>query len=172
MTTGVTFDAARTPERTARGYKGINARALFSALMGCLAWLPFSSAAEAAPFQQYRNGVCAASICNIDFVVVPAGRRLDISNVSCYLRASGDRDISAMQLLVMQGAATRSAVSLVPEHVDDMGSPFQSVYSANHTIFTYATAGQRFRAYTELKKGTFSQFACHISGQIHIVPVL
>jgi len=151
------FEAART----------LKARALISALLGCLGWLPFSSVAEAAPFQQYRNGVCASnSICTIDFGLVPAGGRLDITNVSCYLRTSGTVELSAVQILVVRGMVTQSALTIVPEFVDTLGVPFESVFSANHPIFAFATAGQRFRAFAELKKGTFSQFACHISGQL------
>ncbi|MCI0465488.1 MAG: hypothetical protein L0Y57_00530, partial [Beijerinckiaceae bacterium] len=72
----------------------------------------------------------------------------------------------ALQLLVAEGSATRSAITLVPEFVDEASSPLQVVYSANHSIFAFAKAGQRFRAYAELKPGAFSQFACHISGQL------
>jgi hypothetical protein len=162
-----TFNTARTPGPT-RG--GMKSRALFSALLGCLAWLPLSSA-EAVPFQQYRNGTCASAlICTIDFPVLLANRRLDITNVSCYLRTSGNHEFKAMQLLVMQAAATRSALTLAPSLVDLTSNPFEAVYAANHPIVAYAGAGQRFQVYAELHRGTFSQFACHISGQLQVVP--
>jgi hypothetical protein len=133
---------------------------------GCLSWLPLASAAEAVPFQQYKNGACTSSLtCTVEFNLVPGGRRLDVTNVSCYLRAGGTVELLAMQLLVTEGGATRSAVTLVPAFVDTTGTQDEWVYSANATIFAFAKAGQRFLAYAELKKGTFSQFACHISGQ-------
>ncbi|HET6376220.1 MAG TPA: hypothetical protein VFF88_09235 [Methylocella sp.] len=168
MNTGVPFDTAPAQEPAAFRRKGMKATALFSALLGCLSVLPLSSAAEAAPFQQYKNGACSASskICTIDFAVVPAGKRLDIIDASCYLRVSGAHELYAMQFLVMQGTATQSALTLQPQYIDDVTMPFESVYSANHSTIAFANAGQRLRAYVELSKGTYSQFACHISGQL------
>jgi hypothetical protein len=145
-------------------------KALISALVGCLSWLPYSSTADAAPFQQYKNGVCGASlICTIDFPVVQAGQRLEITNASCYLRVSGTHELYAMQLFVAEGTNTRSALTLQPKNVDVV-SPFEAVYSASHPIFAFANAGQRLRAFVELKKGTFSQLACHISGRLQNLP--
>jgi hypothetical protein len=159
------LDPTRTQEPSSK-YTGMKAAALCLTLLG-LGWLPLSSAAEAAPFQQYRNAVCTASlICSIDFPVVQAGKRLEISNVSCYLRTSGTVEVFAMQFLVNEGATTKSALSLAPSFVDTTGVPFESVFSTNQSVFVFANAGQRLRAYVELKKGTFSQFACHISGQL------
>ncbi|MCI0465489.1 MAG: hypothetical protein L0Y57_00535 [Beijerinckiaceae bacterium] len=169
MTTRVTFETAQTLEPAAPGCKALKARVLFLALLVCLSWLHFSSAAEAAPFQQYKNGVCTTGpICTIDFAVVPSGKRLEITNASCYLRASVDLQLHAMQFLVLEGTAIRSALTLLPKFVDDisLSVPVQTVYSANHSIFAFANAGQRFQAYVELKHGTYSQFACHISGQL------
>jgi hypothetical protein len=167
MTTRTTVDAVRTQEPEASLYKGTKARALFSTLLGCISWLPLASAAEAAPFQRYLNGVCPGSLlCTIDFPTVQAGKRLEITNVSCYARVSGNHNFYALQLLVFEGGAIRSALTLRPRYVDDVTTPFQSVYSANHSIFAFANAGQRFQAYAELEEGTFSQFACSISGQM------
>jgi hypothetical protein len=132
-----------------------------------LALLPLSSVAEAAPFQLYKNGTCTPSlICTIDFPAVPANKRLEITNASCYLRVNGNHDLAAMQLLVMQGTIVRSAVTLVPSRVDNIGGPTPAMYGASHSIFAFANGGQRFRAYAELAQGTFGQFACHISGQM------
>jgi hypothetical protein len=127
--------------------------------------MPVSSVAEAVPYQLYKNGNCSSLVCNIDFPVVPANRRLEISNVSCYVRTSSDLELYAMQLLVMQGGVTRSAVTLAPVFLSSIGTT-ETVFSANHTIFAVGRTGQRFRAYTELKAGSFKQYACHISGEM------
>lgn len=124
MTMRVSFETAKTNERAASAPKKVKGRALVPALLGCLLWLPLPSPAEAAPFQQYKNGVCtSSSICTIDFAVVPAGRRLEITNASCYLRTSLTNELSAMQFLVIEGTATRSALTLVPSFVDTISVP-------------------------------------------------
>jgi hypothetical protein len=166
MTARANSDTACTLEPAAPGHKSMKAKILLTALVGCLGWLPLSSAAEAAPFQRYLNGVCNSLVCTIDFPVVQAGKRLDITSSSCYLRATNDRDLLAMQLLVMEDTATRSAVTLNPSLSESLVTSQETVFSTNDSIFAFANAGQRFRAYAELKKGIFKQFACHISGQL------
>jgi hypothetical protein len=143
---------------------------LFAALsFGAIAAL--SSGAEAANFQKYLNGVCGpVAVCTIDFPVVPAGKTLEISDASCYLRTSDDANFYAMQILVMKGTTVASALTLGPftRLFGQLASPSESVnvYQVNNPIFAFATAGQRFQAYTEIRGGQYKQFACHISGQL------
>ena len=126
-----------------------------------------SGVAHAAPYQKYLNGSCGQLVCSINFPVVPVGNRLEISNVSCYLRTQSDSGLYAAQLLVVAGANFPSAVTLVPYLVDTVGAtPSAQIWSANHSIFAFATAGQKFRAYVELLHGNIYQWACHISGQM------
>ena len=146
-------------------------RSTVFALLGCAACISLSSAAQAARFQQYLNGACVGLVCTINFSVVPAGKTLDVSNFSCYLRVSGvdsgKSDVFALQLLqIKAGGGIGNAVTADLQFVDSITTPSERVYQSNNTIFAFATAGQRFRAYAELKAGTFSQFACHISGQL------
>lgn len=145
----------------------ILSRSVLFALLGCIAGFSLSSAAQAARFQQYLNGACAGLVCKINFLVVPAGKVLDVTNFSCYLRVSDSSEIYALQLLVIgPGGGILNAVTADLNFVDLISSGTQYVYQSNDTIFAFATAGQRFQAYAQLKAGTFSQFACHISGQL------
>lgn len=70
-----------------------------------------------------------------------------------------------MQLLVLGATANvASAVTMVPAIV---GRPdLAVVYAAEHSLSSYASAQQRFQAYVEISGSTFSQFACHISGDM------
>ncbi|MCI0423751.1 MAG: hypothetical protein L0Y50_04395 [Beijerinckiaceae bacterium] len=138
------------------------------ALLGCCVGFSLSSAAQAASFQQYLTGTCAGQVCNINFMVVPAGKTLNVTNFSCYLRVSSTADIYALQLLVAGPAGgIQNAVTASLQRVDFVGpAPGQDVFQSNDTIFAFATAGQRFRANAQIRNGTFSQFACHISGQL------
>jgi len=139
-------------------------------LLGCFFWLQGSSA-QAAPYQRYLNGSCAGFVCQIDFPKVQADKRLVISNASCYLRVSNSADILAMQLLIVNNSGTLiSTLTLTPQFVDSITTPSERVYSASHSIFAFANANQHFRAYAELKQGSFAQFACHISGDLQNVP--
>ncbi|HET6376221.1 MAG TPA: hypothetical protein VFF88_09240, partial [Methylocella sp.] len=68
MTARMTLDTARTQEPATSRLKGVKASVFLSALLSGLSLLSLSSAAEAAPFQQYKNGVCtSAKVCTIDF---------------------------------------------------------------------------------------------------------
>ena len=141
--------------------------------------LSLSSAAEAARFQKYLNATSCPdtigpSLCNISFAIVPAGKTLDITDVSCYLRMedSGASMLYAMQLLqISAGGGILNAVTLNPK-ITDSGTPtgqnFSSIWASNDEIFAFATAGQRFRAVAQLgnTSGKITQFACHISGQL------
>ena len=147
-------------------------RCFLSALLGCFCWLSASSGAQAALYQRYQNGACASNLnCFITFPLIPAGKTLQVTNVSCYLRVIEITEIFAQQLLVIasNGTTIISAVTLEPRIIDTFsGSPSKTVYSANHTILAFATAGQRFRASSQLRYGNNDQFSCHISG--HMTP--
>jgi hypothetical protein len=139
--------------------------------LGAVAVAALSSGAEAAKFQQYKNGVCGpVAVCTIDFGVVPAGKTLEISDASCYLRTTEDANFFAMQLLVMNGATTTSALTLGPftRLFGQLAAPGDSVnvYQVNSPVYAFATAGQRFRGYAEIRGGQYRQFACHVSGQL------
>jgi hypothetical protein len=123
--------------------------------------------AEAADYQKYLNGNCAGVICTLDFPVVPAGKKLTISNTSCYLKTFATTDLVAMQLLVIKGATPLTAVTLGPASEYFAANPSTSIHQVNAQIFAFAQAGQRFQAYAEVRNGSgFQQFACHISGQL------
>ena len=142
-----------------------------------LALVALAAPASARPFQQYLNGVCGASakICRINFIKIPAGSRLDVKNVSCYIRINeepggGNAQVRASQLLVL-GATPGSvvnAVTLVPR--SEAFTATEHGYAANEAIFAFASAQQRFQAYVEIVAGTFSQVACHISGDMMTAP--
>jgi hypothetical protein len=92
-----------------------------------------------------------------------------VNDVSCYVRlatVSGNFDLRAVQLLVLGANPTNvlSAVTLVPSLVG-RHSP-EVNFASNHTILAFANAQERFQAYVEIKAGTFSQVACHISGDM------
>jgi hypothetical protein len=75
-----------------------------------------------------------------------------------------------MQLLVIQPGGLGSAPTLVPQPVDSISATSDLVLAANHTVSAFANPGNRFRAYAELKAGSFKQFACHISGELLTLP--
>jgi hypothetical protein len=154
-----------TSARTWRYRLAISAGALLT--LGALA-----GPASAKPFQQYLNGNCTGSLCKINFAAVPAGQRLIVSNISCYMRLkqvppSGfNPEIRASQMLVVGANLTTvvNAITLVPESIGRTDD--ELVYSANHAVSAFANQNQRFQAYLELNRGSFSQFACHISGDL------
>jgi hypothetical protein len=150
----------------------ILSRSVLFALLGCVVGLSLSSAAQAARFQEYLSSPDACihlDICTLNFSVVPAGKTLDVTNFSCYLRTLEGAEVYAVQLLqIKAGGDIGNAVTADLQLVNYITRPFRAkVYQSNNTIFAFATAGQRFRAYAQLTRGGgFVQFACHISGQL------
>jgi hypothetical protein len=136
-----------------------------------LALATLAAPASARPFQHYLNGACAGLVCKINFGVVPAGQRLDVKNASCYVRldrlpGGGDPQVRAMQLLILgrNPATVASAVTMVPALVGKPG--IELVFAAEQSLSSFALAQQRFQAYVEISGSKFSQFACHISGDL------
>jgi hypothetical protein len=81
--------------------------------------------------------------------------------------------VRALQLLVVNADVVNpdTVLTLFPQYVAtfyNSHSRFPKVYAANHAIFAFANAGQRFRAYAELE-GRYiigGKFACHIGGDL------
>jgi hypothetical protein len=128
--------------------------------------------ASARPFQQYLNGACTGKkICKINFAQVPTGQRLLVNNASCYVRmgrdpGSNNTALRATQILVV-GPNTNnvlSAVTLLP--IPFSQTEKEVVFAANSAISAFANAQQRMQAYVEIDEGSFSQVACHISGDL------
>ena len=147
--------------------------ALLRSAAALLVLAAFAAPASATPFQQYLKGECVGFTCAATFAVVPAGRRLEIDNVSCYVRIKGtaavEGQIRALQLLVLgSNLSAFHAVTLVPKFVGGgtVAGAREGVYSANHSIFAFASGTQRFQAYVDLGLGVLSQFDCHISGDM------
>jgi len=134
--------------------------------------------AQAAEYQRYQNGACAAgSICNIDFPNVPAGKVLTISNLSCYLRLPSTSDLYGAQLLLIQnstGAVVFALTASLFRQNTVRISPTvdEETWVSNDAIRAVARPGQHFRAYAEARSSssgaiaTISQYACHISGTL------
>lgn len=173
------FDVARAAEPAAARPIRSRAADLVPALLACLALASRPAGAVAAPFQQYANASCAVArtYCAVDFASVPAGKRLEIDDVSCHLRMTGAHEISLMALTI-NGNETSIAghiVVLAPEFVGGIGrisagaapkGSLETIYAASHSIFAYASEGEHFRAAVEFTAGGVGQFACHISGQM------
>ena len=93
-----------------------------------------------------------------------------MNDVSCYVRlateSGGSNSLRAVQLLVLGAnpANVLSAVTLVPNRIGDNAT--EANFASNDTISAFANAQQRFQAYVEITVGTFSQVACHISGDM------
>jgi len=155
----------------ARSVRPGRSRALLHAAAALLTLSVLAAPASARPFQQYLNGACTGNLCKINFAAVPAGHRMDIKNASCYLRlnqvvAPKTPQIRAMQILVLGAGSPNvvSAVTMAPSLTGTAGIEF--MYSAAQPLASFAGPQQRFQAYVEIRQATFSQFACHISGDL------
>jgi hypothetical protein len=167
MTTRSIFHAEPTralPGLRRRQKRGASAR--LPCLLAGLGWAFVADASGATPFQEYVNGSCNASYlyCDLAFTRPPPGKRLEIYNVSCYARASGDHRLTNIYVRIDNNENSfRHAVFLAPEPIAEGNGT--TAYSANHSVLAYADAGERIYA-TVLGTGAFQQFACHLSGML------
>jgi hypothetical protein len=141
------------------------------AVAALVAVAALAAPASAKPFQQYLNGACGPTICKIDFKKVPVGQRLEVSNASCYLRLKSTPTTSvepfALQLLVVakNPGNVLSAVTMAPIFIGS-NAPDESIYSNDDAMFVFAGAEQHIQAFVQISGGSFSQVACHISGNL------
>ena len=151
-------------------------RALLGSAAALLALAAFAVPASSAPFQQMGFGACAGKICKFNFTPVPAGQRLVVSNVSCYLRMAvppGDfYPLAAASLSVLDADPTKivSIVTLVTnvtgQHDD------QIVLSSNDMVAEFANARQRFQAVISFYEGQVFETRCQISGDMAKLPLV
>jgi hypothetical protein len=166
MASESTSVTARTRAIAASGQRKRAAVRLLS-LLACFGWPTVSSVAAAAPFQEYVSVVCNADseFCEMAFTRPPAGKRLEMDNVSCYLRGAVDLGLSDMYLAIHNAEnAWQLTIHLAPELVAE--SAETAVFAANHSLFAYANSGYRIYASAIGKPDAFRQFACHVSGRL------
>jgi hypothetical protein len=142
-----------------------------SALLFASAALPFAAEAEAAPYQQYKVGVCGTSAtCTITFPNVPSGKTVELTNVSCYVGMGDLLGIRKIQLQqVSSSNALGTAVSLIAApYIIAAGRPDQqSVGIVNTPVTLYAKGGEKFRIVATLPTGSrFREMSCHVSGKL------
>lgn len=147
--------------------------ALLRSAAALLALAAFAAApASARPFQQLVVGNCVVKTCKYDFVKVPIGQRLEIRNVSCYLRMGAAAEtffppIVASELAVLGATTppkTLNAVELITRitgaHED------QIVVTSNDSVAAFATAQQHFQVVTVVYDGALFETRCQISGDM------
>jgi len=126
------------------------------------------------PYQQYVYiGSCSVP-CVLNFAAVPARHRLEVSNVSCYLRWDAVANlmyVDNVQLLVLNSSnalITASTLAPIPVHTLDPQVPHSRLtFAANHAVAVFAPAGHHFRAASDTTGGAAASFfSCHVSGQM------
>jgi len=128
---------------------------------------PRLSELSRARYQQYvyaqSCAECFDYYLEVDFKKVPRSSRLDISNVSCYVKGIGAYDLNYLQLWVMKpNGEIASASTLAPMKVSDVNN---KTWAVNHAVSVFATAGQHFRIRVE-SFSIVNLLGCHISGDI------
>jgi hypothetical protein len=132
---------------------------------------PRATVVSSFPYREYIHHSCTSDgNCFFTFTPVPANRRLEIGNVSCYLETQLGTIVRSFQLHVLRpNLAIATAVTLLPTFVD--ADELGKYWALNHQIDAFATAGQRFQIFVE--PGSQDQFvtfvACHISGDMLVL---
>jgi hypothetical protein len=138
-----------------------------SALLGLGFLLGVTVAAEAAPYQQFRAGTCPQDFCFIKFPDVPAGKRLVINNVSCYLRLDYD---ATLNYIALQSRNANDAVrfSVFLDAGSSRTEDPERVYTPNNFVQSFANGNGYFAVQMGIfgVGGDIHQFDCGISGDL------
>jgi hypothetical protein len=143
-------------------------------LLTCGVLLGLTAGASAAPFQQYKNGVCPGRFCAIKFATVPAGKQRIVRNMSCLVRLNDD--VAELYYVVLQARRANDQVihSVILEtssgnfvSSDQTGDVNQRVFNINAEVLATANVGGYFLAQMDTfgpPGGAILQFDCGISG--------
>lgn len=149
------------------------------AVLGGLVTAPapaLAAVGDRIPFQGFTGRVCQdTAICSASFDVVPAGSRLEINSVSCFL-LRGARPVDTISGGLGQGVANLDFAVLnaaceviLRDHAvaDYLASnEFGSFWSANHSSFFLVPPGGRVHAVMVSSKVKRSlQINCKIAGE-------
>lgn len=141
-------------------------------LLQFVAMMALAGAPEAAvthtPYQQYIFRSCpAGNTCLIDFPVVPANIRIDLSNASCYIRGAGVPDLPRLdflQLLTLRAdASVAGAFTLEPKQIGAFSGGVS--FAANASVGAFAPANQHFQVIARSLFGQMVTLACNLSGE-------
>ena len=99
-------------------------------------------------------------VCHILFPKVPTKRRVEISNISCFLEAGPGAQAVA---LYNTSAAKNAVFGTLPLQLQ-VATSGTVIWSSNETVFIPINAGERLIIVTEQSAKAF-QFACGITGQ-------
>lgn len=145
-------------------------RALLGSAAALFALATFAAPASAEPFQQLLNGKCVGKVCKFNSTKVPAGKRLDIRDVSCYVRmgvTDGDFYPLVAESLSVLGADPTKIINTITLVTNVTGvSDGQIVISSNNAVVAFATAQQMFQANFVIFEGQVFETRCHISGDM------
>ena len=117
------------------------------------------------PYQEYSEsanctqGNFSNFECLINFSVVPAMSRLEITDVSCDITTGGALFKLHSEVVNSDGSIP-IIVTLVPKLIE------LGVYASNNTVFEFANSGQHFRASADIHNSGVSFMGCHISGSL------
>jgi hypothetical protein len=128
-------------------------------------------------YQQYTwNESCGEQpICRIDFDVVPANSRLEITNVSCYVNLRGPNTANIIlrvpQLHIIGTGGTVVTASTLAPTVLHSGDRDEIIWTANHAVDVFADAGQHIQGFFQRHEfdtvgNRWKIIACHISGHL------
>jgi hypothetical protein len=120
----------------------------------------------AVPFQERKQANCSASSCAVDFDVVPASKRLDITSVSCLYTAQP----ASSRVLVAGFRVFRSGgVELLQDFVVPVflgTSSGLSFTQANNQTFFFVRAGGKVRADFNTLDAASTFLECKIAGNL------
>jgi len=123
----------------------------------------------AVPFQERKQANCSASSCAVDFNVVPASKRLEITSVSCLYTAqpASSRVLVAGFRVFNSGGGEVLQDFVVPVFLGT-SSGLSFTQANNQTLF-FVRAGGKVRADFNTLDATSTFLECKIAG--NLVPV-
>jgi hypothetical protein len=132
--------------------------------------VPPSFAQTVEPYQEVVQANCADSSCNFLFDLVPAGKQLEITNVSCRIQASpaSARIVIALLRVVTKDVGVKEDLEqiLVPVFLGE--SNFQSFTASNDQTLLFVPERRRVQALiSTVNTATSVGVKCKIAGSLH-----
>jgi hypothetical protein len=125
-----------------------------------------SEAAFATPFQQLKSGTCTGTgVCSTTFAIVPAGRRLDVTNESCFFFSSNGA-ILAVEFATLNSAQTKVMSDFgVPVNTGKNPAGASIAMLNNQTRYSVA-AGRKVVAIMTARDAGNLELDCKIAGDL------
>jgi hypothetical protein len=117
------------------------------------------------PYQRELSSSCIGPGCEINFPVVPAKRRLDLSLANCAVQGAGT--VESVALFLNEGSTPLISHELIERQAIDYGSQIRHLFSEE--VLLSVVSGRHIMASVLMSSGSVGM-RCSIFGTLVVLP--